>query len=261
MREALADLVRRVGDLLVSWRTSGGTDGAWEGTQFHARADVWAHEQLCEGLARIDGSLPVVSEESAADTAMDEPSTYWLIDPIDGTASYAGGFEGYVTQVALMVDGRPALAAVAAPRFAQVFIAESGRGAYCNGVPLTLRSSSARPVVIDNTPRPVGPAAAAMRLLGTDRYRESGSLGLKICRVADGSADLFVKSVRCRDWDLAAPELVLREVGGVLVNGSGGRIVYGGPRRHQGLIAARSVELAERVVAAGVTSMTGEVRA
>ena len=27
---------------------------------------------------------------------------YWLIDPIDGTASYANGFDGFVTQAALI---------------------------------------------------------------------------------------------------------------------------------------------------------------
>ena len=34
--------------------------------------------------------------------SVDRLSRYWLVDPIDGTASFCGGYSGFVTQIALM---------------------------------------------------------------------------------------------------------------------------------------------------------------
>ena len=42
-----------------------------------------------------------------------------------------------------------------------------------------------------------------MEIMGTDCYYESGSIGLKSVLVADGTADLFVKDVNVRSWDLS----------------------------------------------------------
>ena len=40
---------------------------------------------------------------------------YWLIDPIDGTSSYAVGKSGYTVNIALTIDGYPALGIIANP--------------------------------------------------------------------------------------------------------------------------------------------------
>ena len=251
MIDALAALVRDVGARLLTWRADGGTAGAWDGTQFHAAADRWAHDALVSGLTAIAPQFSIVSEEAAEHAT--PTSRYWLIDPIDGTASYAGGFEGFVTQVALIEDGAPVLAAVCAPAFEHVFLAERGRGATRNGVPLRTRDTGSL-TLIDNTPTPHGLTARVSSALSATGYRESGSLGLKICRVADGTADLFVKDVRVRDWDLAPAHLLLEEAGGVLSDGSGAPIFYGRPDRvHAGLIAARDRALGARACAAITT--------
>lgn len=67
---------------------------------------------------------------------------------------------------------------------------------------------------------------------------ESGSIALKICRIADGSADLFVKDVAVRDWDVAAPSLVLTEAGGTFTGMDGAPWHFGGNWEKRGLIAA-----------------------
>jgi 3'(2'), 5'-bisphosphate nucleotidase len=63
-------------------------------------------------------------------------------------------------------------------------------------------------------------------------YVESGSIALKICSIAD----LFIKDVSPRDWDVAAPMLVMAEVGGVITDIKGKNCNWG--CRHQGLMAA-----------------------
>jgi len=79
------------------------------------------------------------------------------------------------------------------------------------------------------------------------KYLESGSIGLKICMVAQGVADLFVKDVTVRDWDVAAPHLVLSEAGGVLRRFDGQEFELAGSFEKLGLIAAASQALQAHV--------------
>lgn len=248
MLTSLKALLRDVGLALITWRDVGGTEGEWKGSQFHAQADRWAHRQLCEGLRQI-ADFPIVSEEAPPPEWLANLSLYWIIDPIDGTASYSQGFDGFVTQAALMRHGYPIISVVFAPRLDLLFTAERGNGAYCNNVRLpNIFSNTQTLTLIDNTPTPQGLAATLYREFGFTSYIESGSLGLKICRVAEGCASTFYKTVLIRDWDIAPPQLILEEAGGHLSDVHGKKIVYGqSSLSHQGIIATHNAELAAKV--------------
>ncbi len=258
MKDDLARAVTEVGALLLELRAAGRTEGRWEGTQFKAEADLLAHRELKRRLEALS-KIPVLSEEDAASQARERPERYWLIDPIDGTASFVGGFDGFVTQAALLEAGSPRLAAVCAPALQRLYVAEKGRGATLNGKALALSRKGAPEILIDNCPQPRGSASRLFRDLGFKSYLESGSIGLKICRVADGGADVFFKDVVVRDWDVAAPELVLEEAGGCLVELDGAEFPYRGGFEHPGLIAARSREIARAVLDWRAKSGTGGV--
>ncbi len=241
----LETILRDCGRLLLELsRTK--QSGVWEGEQFKADADREAHKFLVEALAQKQ-QLPVVSEEDASD-ADRTYDAYVIIDPIDGTASFAHGFGGWVTQAAVMNGEIPVLAGIFVPVTGEYFGAVKGGGAYRNGERLRLDSADSRLItIIDNYPEPRGITLELKNALGIPRYVESGSIALKICRIADGTADLFFKANSPRDWDLAAPQLVLEEAGGQLTDARGNKLAYGLPgRRHQGLIAARNVEQARR---------------
>ena len=246
LMDSVVALVREVGESLQAWRKSGGAEGTWDGSQFHAKADQWAHQLFEVGLSKLPTRLPVVSEEDLSLTKTDGGNRYWLVDPIDGTASYAEGFAGYVTQIALMEKESPVLAVVFAPHYQDLFVAVKGDGAYRNGTRLPMASSSSL-TLIDNYSTPRGVAADLYNELSFRRYVECGSIGLKICRVAEGTADVLLKPGQVRDWDLAAPHLILQEAGGCLLDGQGQDIEYGALRKRDGLIAAGEGDLARRV--------------
>ncbi len=244
MIDGLSRAVTVVGEELLALRASGSVKGRWEpGYQFKADADRTAHATLERQLKAMSPAIPVISEEDPSSFTDQRPDTYWLIDPIDGTASFAHGFDGFVTQAALMREHRPVLAAVYAPASDELFLAQENGGATCNGRPLRVVS---RPLnegtLTDNYPEPRAIAAELMRVFDIPNYLESGSIGLKICRVAQGRADLLVKDVVVRDWDVAPAELVLSEAGGILVDSLGRRFSYQGPFTRCGLVAAASVE-------------------
>ncbi|WP_017612580.1 inositol monophosphatase family protein [Nocardiopsis salina] len=241
LSDSLASAVTEVGTLLRTWREDPASlDGVWEGSQFKARADAMAHRALSERLAAIDPTIPVLSEEDPAGLPRYRPSRYWLIDPIDGTASYTHGFTGYVTQAALVIGERPEVAAVHAPDSDTLYTAVRGRGSFRDGVPLPPLGSCppGDGVLTDNTPQPRGVALQVQERFGYGRYMESGSISLKLCRIAEGTAHLFVKDVPVRDWDVAAPALLLSEVGGHVTRLDGGGFGFRGPWEHTGLVAA-----------------------
>lgn len=244
--ELLAPLtaaVLEVGVLLREWRADAdAVRGVWEGSQFKAEADARAHRELSGRLSALAPDVPVLSEEDAASQVAARPERHWLIDPIDGTASYVHGFPGYVTQAALMEGGRPVLAALYAPENDVMYAAVRGLGATRNGVlmPRLEPAPVGAGALVDNTPEPRGIAAEAYAHFGFGAYRECGSIALKLCRVAEGAAGLFIKDVPVRDWDVAAPLVVLEEAGAGLVRLDGTPFDFQGGYESTGLIGASS---------------------
>lgn len=250
MREQLADILHRAGRLLLELRAGGTVTHRRRGAVVNASADTEAHRFLAQALAALSPGVPVVSEEDARTHAHERPGLYWLIDPLDGTASFVDGFPGFVTQAALMRDRRPVLAGVHAPALAETFLAEAGAGATRNGARLGVAARAREQwVLTDNYPAPRGVSAALMRDWNIPGYLECGSIGLKICRVAEGKADLFVKDVPVRDWDVAAPQLVLEEAGGCVRDSDGRPFSYTGSFEHAGLIASASADAVARIAA------------
>ena len=238
-----------VGNRVAQVRPSRALDGPERLIAQH-EADMMAHRGLHEALTTAYPGCPVVSEE---DLRHDErrPSAYWLIDPIDGTASWSAGFPGFVCQLALVVDDTVRFGALHAPVLERTWTCASGDGAYLNGVRMGDRHPRVADedlVVVDNYPEPRGVARDLMDWLGTDHYLECGSIGLKAALVASGEADVFVKDVVVRDWDIAPALALLAEVSGDLRRGDGQPYeLTGAYEKAEGVLVTRDAALGDRV--------------
>ena len=246
MLNQLSAIVTEVGQLLLNWRADGMFEGVWEAPhKFKAVVDGMAHEALAERLNSISPLLPIISEEDITSHVNGRPPRYWLIDPLDGTASYAKGYDGFVTQVALMEHDKPVLSAIYAPVYNKLYTAELGHGAFVSGTKLSVCPNTAA-ILIDNFPEPLDAVQDAFQSLGLKHYIELGSISFKICYVANGVADLFFKRVVLYNWDVAAPQLVLEEAGGILTDGRGIPISYRGDYWVSGLVACNTRETHDR---------------
>jgi len=223
MIDLLSEVVISVGKAVSKRRNIDAIDGGWQGDQIKTVADEFADKMIQRELIKIL-SIPIISEENIKSHVLVRPDKYWLIDPIDGTRSLVDGFSGWVTQVALIEMGKPVLAAIYAPDLDLLYTSKLGAGAYCNNKKIIVNSEyNERKVLIDNYPEPRGIAKVIMNGIRCKDYLESGSISLKICRVADGTADIFIKDVVIRDWDVAAPMLVLQEAGGNILQFNGAK--------------------------------------
>ena len=243
-------LIEDVGRQVVAWRTDAASRHLHSEADFKTEADRRAHNLICDGLSRLYPGIEIISEESSAHDG-DRPDVYWLIDPIDGTASWYHGFDGFVTQAAYIEQGVPQFGIVYAPVTGKAWTAVRGGGAYVNGRPLPMLAAGERLIVTDNTREPHGISKDIVTILHATGYLESGSLGLKSVLVADGVADLFVKDVCVRDWDIAPAEVILHEVGGHLCLADGSPYIFDGAfEKSDGLIVARDAGLMRRAVCA-----------
>ena len=247
MIKRISKIVKEVGNDLLNLRKFE-IKGEWEGTQFKAEADKIAHQKLVSSLKKINSSLPIISEEDSNSLVKERPAIYWLIDPIDGTASLAKGYFGFVTQVALMKDNEPIISAVYAPVLNSLYTAEKGKGAFLNEKRLSIKKKMTMETLIDNYPKPQGIANEIYQSFNLKSYVECGSISLKICKVADGTADLFVKNVVVRDWDIAPAQLIIEESGGCLVDLKGHAFLYSGAYEHDGLVASTSINICKEIV-------------
>ena len=154
--------------------------------------DVLINESMTHGLKMIL-DIPIISEEDDDRTVKERPRTYWLVDPIDGTRSYLDGFNTYVTQAALILDSQPVIAVVYAPALDELFTAVKGEGAFKNNRRIQVSSNLVPEIIIDNYPSPNDFLRGVMENLSIKEYIECGSIALKICRVSEGAADVFVR--------------------------------------------------------------------
>ncbi len=188
-------------------------------------SDLAVQEFLTERLAKLlPGSGFLCEEEDLAD--LSHPYV-WIIDPIDGTANYARGNENCCISVALVKDWIPQMGVVYSPWRGELYCAEKGKGAFCNGKPIKV---SERPfedgILFSAMSTYRKEFAKTCRDIIYDLYmecndfRRCGSAAVELCQVAAGYADLYFE-IRLMPWDYAAASLILREAGGFICDFNG----------------------------------------
>ena len=206
--------------------------------------DQIAHDFIIEKLD-LFSRLPVVSEEDPISISKPRPNKYWIIDPIDGTRSLVNGYQTYVCQVALIENAMPIMSVVYEPALNNFYHSIKGRGSYKNDQKLNSNPQKLPDSIIDNYPEPISSIKNLMKATSISKYLECGSIALKMCRVADMSADLFLKKTRVFDWDIAPAALIVQEMGGVVKTLSGNQILYEGNFKKDNLLVSANQSIHE----------------
>ena len=174
----------------------------------------------------------------------------WVIDPIDGTANYARGNENCCISVALVSGGEPLLGVVYSPWRGELYTAEKGKGAFCNG----------KPIHVSDRPFEQGLLFTAMSTYRKDMakacsdiiydlylecndVRRTGSAAVELCLMAAGYADLYFE-IRLMPWDYAAARLILTEAGGAVCDFDGNPP---SPYKQSMFIAANTASSCDRI--------------
>jgi len=220
----------RAGDAIVAL-ARGGACEAWSKSDDSplTAADLAANAIIAGALHELDPHTVVISEESVCELDV-LPRRFWLVDPLDGTREFLAGNGEYTVNIALVEDGVPVLGVVHAPARGATYAAARGAGATCSDARGTtaVRANAHGPlVVVASRSHPSPSLAAFLAALPPHAVVELGS-SLKLCLVADGSAQLYPRLGPTCWWDTAAAHAVVIESGAHVATLDGAPLRYHG---------------------------------
>ena len=198
------------------------------------KADIEANRIIVQELSLLRPRWSIVSEEGSVGGDLIKSNHSFLIDPLDGTKEFINGNSMYTVNIAVMQmneTGRwsPILGVVHAPEFETT---------WCGGISVnptisdvngsrSIRAGSSRkiPIIVGSVSHSTVRDLAFRESIGEHLFEGLGS-SLKICRVADGSADLAPRFGPTSCWDTAAAHAILNSAGGNLLNPDGNELDY-----------------------------------
>ncbi len=198
-------------------------------------ADRKSHQIIAEYLEQTE--YPVLSEEGK-DIPYAQRSQweyFWLVDPLDGTKEFIKKNGEFTVNIALIHKGTPVMGVVFAPYVRELYFAASQFGAYKvdkldeglmdfddlnelmkagQMLPLAVERESlvvvaSRSHMNDETQQYID---GLMEKYGDAEFVSKGS-SLKICMVAEGSADVYPRFAPTMEWDTAAGHAVALAAG------------------------------------------------
>ena len=199
-------------------------------------ADERAEAIILAGLAELAPRWPVVAEEEVSSGRVPEVDgqPFFLVDPLDGTREFVNRNGEFTVNIALVAEGVPRLGVVHLPVLGETYWCDERARAWRR------RGGSGEPERIRCRPAPEALVVIASRshrnaqtrsFLDSYRVGEIISAGssLKLCRIAEGAADMYPRLGRTMEWDIAAGHAVLRAAGGSVRTLDGAPLRYGKP--------------------------------
>lgn len=236
--EAIISAAREVGDAaLGQWRhlRGGGALEQWSKADesLVCEVDIETDRRLKAMLGAIDPMAGWLSEETADKPDRLGRTRIWCVDPIDGTRDFLRGRNGWAVSIALVEDGQPIFGVLYAPARDELWVAQAGEGASCNGIGIAAgnrRALSGARVPATSLPR----IDSDLTLVP-----QPNSIALRMAMVASDAADLVATLRWGFEWDIAAAALIVREAGAVVTDAFGAPLRFN-TRRAQafGMIAA-----------------------
>jgi histidinol phosphatase-like enzyme (inositol monophosphatase family) len=189
-------------------------------------ADRRAEELLRDAISRRFPDYGILGEEFG-----ELPSTgcryRWVVDPIDGTASFIRGVPLYGVMVALEEDGVPVLGVVNLPALGELVAAARGEGCYWNSrrarvsTVSRLQEATVLTTDVDSMAR-YGRDRAWARVCAASRMQRTWGDCYGHVLVATGRAEVMLDPIMS-PWDCAALLPILEEAGGTFTDWAGRR--------------------------------------
>ena len=212
--------------------------------------DLAVDELLRNKIKILTPKIPIISEETV-DLNINikkEDTSFWLIDPIDGTRDYIKKKEEYTLNAALIIDLKPAVGIIYAPAKNRLFFSYGKNLAFemNNGKIINLRCKKLNTNEIIGLEHSGETSSEILDIYKkhkvTKKIKMSSSL--KFCTLAAGEADIYAAQARAYEWDIAAGHAILKHAGGSMTTIEEEEIFYGKKSyKNFSLIAKRSEAL------------------
>lgn len=203
-------------------------------------ADFALSRLIIERLQNRFASDLVISEEGEHLDDYAPAERTWLIDPIDGTDNYVRNDGQYSVMIGLLVEGEPVFGWVYAPATGTTyfggpqtgtFISTTGNRPRLQKPGLSLDQAGKKRIMMGFRDRKSHPWVVD---LDDVQLIKAGSIGLKVARIIDDEADMFVHlSGKLKVWDTAGPAAIALGAGLEVGQLESDRLPFDLPRLHQ----------------------------
>lgn len=196
-------------------------------------ADRQAEDLIAARLGALAPATSMIGEEAVSEGRIPERAdAYFCVDALDGTRSFVSGGDEFTVNIAYIEHGIPIAGVIYAPATGEFYAGEPGRA-----VRRETAGAFARIAIEPNTP-PTLRVIASRRWGANARTKDfiaalgphaliNVSSSIKLCRLAEGAADLYPRFGDVNEWDIAAGHAILRAAGGDILTIDGAPLRYG----------------------------------
>lgn len=195
-------------------------------------ADQRAHNAIVSVLEQFD--IPILSEEGTHLPYAERKDwkACWIVDPLDGTKEFIKRNDEFTVNVALVIDGEAVAGVIYVPVYKQLYFADALLGAFrCDDIVDSI--SELDKLIADSKQLPIEQERSGIRVVGSrshmneetrlfiDSLRDNGDevdlvskgSSLKLCLIAEGSADVYPRYAPTMEWDIAAGHAIVSASG------------------------------------------------
>ena len=181
-------------------------------------ADISA-ENIIKFILNEESLFPILAEESGK-SVDDLGSTFWVVDPLDGTANYSRDIPICCVSISLIIDLEPVMGVIYDFNNKDLYEGSIFRPASLNGQALNVSSilKSSDGILVTGLPNNTDYSDVAMLKMIKDfqdwkKVRMIGSAAMASAYVASGKADVY-KEFGTYLWDVAAGAAIVNAAGG-----------------------------------------------
>jgi 3'(2'), 5'-bisphosphate nucleotidase len=152
------------------------------------KADKKANEVIIENLKKITPTIPIITEEIFHESMLEKlDNLYWLVDPLDGTKEFINKTDEFTVNIALIQNSKSIFGIVGAPASSKLWYGSIFDENFLKSLDINFK------------------------------IIEKGS-SLKLCCLADNTADIYPRFGPTSEWDIAAAHAVLNSFGGSVID-------------------------------------------
>jgi len=189
-------------------------------------ADKASNKIIIDGLRKLNPGIPILSEEkkNAEYIERKDWNLFWLVDPLDGTKEFIKRNGEFTVNIALIKNGSPIMGVVFAPILNKTWYGLVDYGSYLisnngNHKKISINQSNHDTTFIVSSRSHSNNPKLEEFLKQFEKYEliKMGS-SIKMCLVADGSAQLYPRFGPTMEWDTGAAHAVVKYAGGNIYN-------------------------------------------
>lgn len=186
------------------------------------KADLFANQIICEKLSK--SNVPILSEEGKHESfeKRNKWSTLWVVDPIDGTKEFIKKNGEFTVNIALIENQKPRLGVIYVPATNEIYFSSKAIGSFKsivetksdnykrlikNAVKLPFTKNKTEYIVAASRSHLSKETEEFISNLSKDysnvKLISKGS-SLKLCMIAEGTADCYPRFAPTMEWDTAA---------------------------------------------------------